>query len=118
VIEAGAHAGAVEAVERLVEEGREADDVLREVVALLHERLGRFVRVSFLEDGELLPGPAAGEEAATTAVPIRFDGARIADLEVAGTPADDERAVLERVAEIIAPFALVGWDTGGSAWEP
>jgi hypothetical protein len=116
---AGAHASTLEAVERLAHEGSEADDVLRSVVELLHERLGRFVRVSFVEEGTLVPGPAAGEEAAaTTAVPVRFERAHVADLEVAGTPAAEDRALVERVAEIIAPFALVGWDTGGLGWEP
>jgi hypothetical protein len=117
-MEAEAHAGTAEAVERLAEEGSEADDVLRAVVELLHERLGEFVRVSFVEDGALVPGPAAGEEAATTAVPVRYEGAHVADLEVAGAPDAEDRALLERVAEIIAPFALVGWDTGGLGWEP
>jgi hypothetical protein len=117
-METGAHAGTLEAVERLADEGSEADDVLRAVVELLHERLGAFVRVSFVEDGALVPGPAAGEEAVTTAVPVRYEGARVADLEVAGTPDAEDHALLERVAEIIAPFALVGWDTGGLGWEP
>jgi hypothetical protein len=117
-MEAGAHAGTVEAIERLAEEGTEADDVLRAVIELLHERLDAFVRVSFVEESALVPGPAAGEEAATTSVPVRYEGAHVADLEVAGTPDTDDRALLERVAEIIAPFALVGWDTGGLGWEP
>ena len=33
----------------VLERGGDADDVLREVVAILHERLGRFVRISFVE---------------------------------------------------------------------
>ena len=119
MIEPGPHSGAVEAVERLLNRGGEADDVLREVVAVLHERLGRFVRVSFVERGTLVPGPAAGEPSVdTSAFPIRFEGAHVADLEVAGTLADADRALLERVAAIVAPYALVGWDTGGETWDP
>ena len=25
---------------------------------------------------------------------------------------------IERVAELIAPFVLIGWDTGGETWQP
>ena len=46
------NAEALAEVERVVERGGEADDVLREVVAILHVRLGRFVRISFVEDVE------------------------------------------------------------------
>jgi hypothetical protein len=119
VIEPGPHSGALEAVERLLNRGGEADDVLRQVVAVLHQRLGRFVRVSFVERGTLVPGPAAGtEDADTTAFPIRFEGAHVADLEAAGPLGDADRELLERVATIVAPYALVGWDTGGEAWVP
>jgi hypothetical protein len=112
------HSDVFEAVERLLDGSADADDVLRGVVALLHERLGHFVRVSFVEDGARVPGPAAGEEAATTAFPIRFEDAHVADLEAGGRLDGAERALLERVAALVAPYALVGWDTGGSAWEP
>ena len=61
--------GALEAVERVLNRGGEADDVLRQVVAILHERLGRYVRISFVEADRLVPGPAMGDEAATTAFP-------------------------------------------------
>jgi hypothetical protein len=118
VTELERHSRVLEEVERLIDRGADADDVLRGVVSLLHERLGRFVRVSFVEEGALVHGPAAGTEAPTTAFPIRFDGAHVAELEAAGRLDDAERAVLERVAAILAPYALVGWDTGGSSWEP
>lgn len=35
-----------------------------------------------------------------------------------GGDADDERALLERVATLVSPSALVGWDTGGEEWAP
>jgi hypothetical protein len=110
--------GALEAIERIVNGGGDADDVLRVVVALLHERLGRFCRISFVEDDGLLPGPAAGDEAPTTAFPIAWEGRRVAELEVGGELDEKDRALLERVATIVSPYALVGWDTGGETWAP
>jgi hypothetical protein len=110
--------GALEAVERVLNRGGEADDVLRQVVAILHERLGRYVRISFVEAGGLVPGPAAGDEAATTAFPISFQDSRVAELEAGGELTDDDRALLERVAILVSPYALVGWDTGGEEWDP
>jgi len=65
-------------VETLLAGGGEADDLLRDTVGLLHERLGRVVRISFVEGDGLVPGVAAA----------------------------------------LAPYALVGWDTGGEAWTP
>ena len=112
------HAGALEAVERVLNRGGEADDVLRRVVAILHERLGRFVRISFVEGDALVPGPAAGEEVATTGFPITFQGRRVGNLEAGGELATEDEALLERVATLVSPYALVGWDTGGRAWTP
>jgi hypothetical protein len=110
--------GALEAVEEMLNRVGEADEILREVVAILHERLGRFVRISFVEADGLSPGPAEGDESATTAFPVEFDRRRVAELEVGGEPTDEERALLERVATLLSPYALVGWDTGGEAWVP
>jgi putative methionine-R-sulfoxide reductase with GAF domain len=31
---------------------------------------------------------------------------------------DEDRLFLEQVAKLISPHCLVGWDTGGEAWEP
>jgi hypothetical protein len=110
--------GAIESIERVLNRGGEADDVLRQVVAILHERLGRYIRISFVEADGLVPGPALGEESATTAFPIVFQGSRVADLEAGGELADEDRALLERVAILVSPYALVGWDTGGEDWTP
>ena len=110
--------GALEAVERLLNRGGDADDVLRAVVAVLHERLGRFCRISFVEGEELVAGPAAGQEAVTTAFTIAWQGRRVAQLEVAGELDDADRALVERVALLVSPYALVGWDTGGESWAP
>ena len=106
------------AVQQVLEVGGEADDVVREVVVLLHERLGRYVRLRFVEEGGLVAGPAAGEESETAAFPVRFQGAHVAELEVGGELSEEDRALLERVAGLVAQHALVAWDTGGEAWEP
>jgi hypothetical protein len=112
------HGGALEAIERIVNGGGDADDVLRSAVAVLHARLGRFCRISFVEADGLVPGPAAGEEEATTGFAIRWEGRRVAELEVGGKLDEADRALLERVATIVSPYALVGWDTGGETWAP
>ena len=113
-----AHSGALEAVERVLNRGGEADDVLRQVVAILHERLGCFVRISFVEGDDLVPGPAIGDGKGPMAFPISFQGRRVADLEVGGELTDEDRALLDRVAVLVSPYALVGWDTNGEAWDP
>lgn len=110
--------GAVEEVERLLDRGGDADEVLREAVAILHARLRRFVRISFVEPDALVAGPAAGSETSTTAFPIAFQGRRVAELEAGGELSAEERALLERVAVLLSPYALVGWDTAGEEWTP
>ena len=42
---------------------------------------------------------------------------KVAEFEVSPAPAED-REFLERVATIVSPYCLVGWDTGGKAWTP
>jgi hypothetical protein len=118
-----AHRGAVEAVERLLNRGGDPDDVLRSVVVALHERLPHLetVWIEFAEGDQRLVGPSAGESTNASAqrYPVRFQGSEVAFLVVpaAGLRGGDDE-LLERVATIIAPYCLVGWDTGGSPWEP
>jgi putative methionine-R-sulfoxide reductase with GAF domain len=97
----------------------DADDVLREAVADLG-RTYAWAGIAFVEDDELVLGPATGAQPADTfAVPIMYDGARVAELRVAPVPDTPERRQsLERVAEDLSPYCLVGWDTGGEAWTP
>jgi hypothetical protein len=116
-----ARRGALEALERVLNRGGDADDVLRDVVSILHERAGyAWAAIAFVEAGELVLGPVAGEQAdGAIGVPVSFRGDRVAELSVApATGGDEERAFLERVATIVSPYCLVGWDTGGEAWEP
>jgi L-methionine (R)-S-oxide reductase len=55
-------------------------------------------------------------------VPIGYRDMVVAEIDVdSHQPAafgDADRAFLERVALIISPHCLVGWDTGGEAWQP
>jgi hypothetical protein len=115
----GEHArrGALEAIERILNRGGDADDVLRQVVAALG-RLYPFVRISFVEGSALVPGPSHGADGGNTAAwPISFGGTQVAQLEVGGSGAADG-PFLERVAVLVSAYCLVGWDTGGESWEP
>lgn len=117
------YAGALEAVDRILNREPEPDEVLRQAVAAIHERIDRYswVGISFVEEGALVLGPSAGaREGAELAVPVVYDGQQIASLQVTSTdPAlqdDRERLFLERVAVLVSAHCLVGWDTGGEPW--
>jgi hypothetical protein len=112
--------GALEAIDRILNRGGDADDVLRGVVAVLHERAGyAWAGIFFVEGGTLVLGPEAGTErmGERTRVPVTYRGERVAELAVDGARSAD-RAFLERVAALISPYCLVGWDTGGENWNP
>jgi hypothetical protein len=117
------YAGALEALHRILNREAEADEVLRQSVATLHERVPHFlwVGLSFVEGEELLLGPRAGEPglgSRRTDVPVVYDGTKAAVLcvESSAEPGDDEHAFLDRVAVLISAHCLVGWDTGGVPW--
>jgi hypothetical protein len=105
-------------IEAIVSRGGDADEILRELVVALAARYA-WAGIFFVEDGELVLGPEAGTPDASrrTQVPVTFQGDRIAELAVDGAPEED-RILLERVAELAAGHCLVGWDTGGEAWDP
>jgi hypothetical protein len=116
---ADAHRGALEAVERILDRGGDADDVLRDVVAALHERVPRFARVgiAFMEDGRLELGPEAGTgEGEEVRALVTFEGAPVAELIVHRAETGDDQAFLDRVATLVSPYCLVGWDTQGVPW--
>ena len=111
--------GALEAIDRVLNRGGDADDILRRVVAALHERAGYAWAGIFLAEGDgLVLGPEAGaaDEARRTVVPVHWQGARIAELAVDGAAPEDAQ-FLEWVAVLVSGHCLVGWDTGGEAWD-
>jgi hypothetical protein len=114
-----AHDGALESIDRILDRGGDADEVLRGVVAVLHGAYS-WVGISFVEEGELVLGPATGERRGEpTAIPISYEGNVVAELSViTGEVKAEDREFLERVALLISPYCLVGWDTGGEAWSP
>jgi hypothetical protein len=110
--------GPVAEIERIVDEMEDADEVLRAaVVALVADPEIVWAGICFLEDGVLALGPSAGapDEASRTRVPVVFEGKLVGELWADGSP---DRSILEDVALRIAPLVLIGWDTGGEAWEP
>ena len=112
--------GALEAIDRILNRGGDADDVLREVVAVLHDRSGyAWAGIFFVDDGALALGPEAGtpNEGKRIRTPVTWQGDRIAELAVDDAPEED-RKFLERVALLVSGHCLVGWDTGGESWEP
>jgi hypothetical protein len=85
--------GALEAVERIVNRGGEADEVLRETLAVL---------------GKLYPyaairGTADDREHGSERFPIAFEARKVAELEVAATTPDDA-VFLNRVATLISAY--------------
>lgn len=158
--------GALEALDRIVNRGGDADDVLRETVDLLHDRFEHFswVGIYLVEGDELALGPWRGPQAtehvripigqgicgaaaatgrtevvddvhaddrylacfpstrSEIVVPIAYEGRVVGEIDVdSNVPAafgDEDRELLERVALLVSPYCLVGWDTGGEAWRP
>jgi hypothetical protein len=105
-------------VATLVDSGDEADQILRAVVARLAEAPGvERVAIEFVEPDGALVGPSAGRstggEPART--PILFQRDEVAHLLIEGRPLDPATAA--EIARLVAPYCLVGWDTGGEDWD-
>jgi hypothetical protein len=95
----------------------DADEQLRQAVSDLAGRDDcSWAGIYFVEEDELALGPQAGtpDPARRTTVPVIWRDTRVAELAVDGAA---EPAELETVAAGIADLCLVGWDTGGEAWE-
>ena len=109
---------ALVALERILDGADEADDVLRAAVAVLVDEPGvSYAEVAFLEGGELIAGPHAGDpnEERRMRVPVTYQGSRVGELRVDG---DADASLLARVAELVSAHVLIGWDTGGERWRP
>jgi GAF domain-containing protein len=161
-----AYNGALEAVDRILNRGGDADDVLRQVVSVLHDRFDHYswVGIYLVEGDDLVLGPWQGPEAtehvripigqgicgaaaasgrtelvddvnadprylacfpstrSEIVVPIAYQGKVVGEIDIdSDRPAafgPEDRTFLERVALLISPHCLVGWDTGGEAWTP
>jgi hypothetical protein len=84
--------GALEAVDRIVNRGGDADEVLAETLAVLRTL---YPRAAIRFDD--------GHEASAERYPIEFQGTKVAELEVASTGPDDG-PFLERVATLISGY--------------
>jgi hypothetical protein len=105
---------AIDAVRRIVDEGGDADDVLRAVLDALHERGIAYAAVRFVEEGRLVDGPSVGTRTEAATAAVLYNGERVGELTVAV----EDPAAAERLATLISPYVLVGWDTAGEPWSP
>ena len=110
--------GVVGSVRRIVDDGDDADAILRGVVDRIASMpSATWAAIAFAESGELTIGPSSGDEdeRRRTSTPISFEGSTVGELRVDGEiPADELRSI----ADILAPYVLIGWDTSGEAWDP
>src|SRR5206468_9992832 len=105
---------AINAVEQIVGRGGDADEVLRTVLDALNDRGVPYAAVRFVESGMLVDGPSVGTAVDAAIAPVLYDGNRVGELSVAV----EDAAFAERLATLIAPYVLVGWDTAGEPWSP
>jgi putative methionine-R-sulfoxide reductase with GAF domain len=111
--------GALDAIDRILNRGGDADDVLRDVVRVLPEQVPTlaWAGIFFREEDSLVAGPSSGapDESRRVRVPVSFRGEPVGELAVDGEAAG---AFVERVATLISAHVLLGWDTGGERWQP
>jgi hypothetical protein len=111
-------------LQAIVDGGEEADEILRASLAAVHEAAGApWSAIAFVEEREMALGPLAGHppEGAPVAaliVPIVYRGETVAALWFGSEPPRELAPELSRVASLLAPYCLVGWDTGGEHWDP
>jgi hypothetical protein len=109
---------ALDALDRVLRQKAEADEILRLTVqALLEDPTISWAGIAFVENEETTLGPSAGvaDESRRERVPIVYRGTKVGELWIDG---DADRGLLERIAFLIAEYVLIGWDTRGEAWEP
>jgi hypothetical protein len=99
-----AHSGALEAVDRVLNRGGAPDDVVREVVAALHERVFAWVAVVGADGAVRASAGDRREEPALTAA-IAWQGKQVGELQAAPRqPAAGDGALLERVALVVSSY--------------
>jgi hypothetical protein len=109
--------GVLNRLDRVLDRAEEPDDVLRDAVAALAAEPGiAWAGVAFVEAGELVLGPSSGtpDPERRIRVPVHHQDVRVGELWVDGTA---DLALLEEVAVRLSAHVLLGWDTGGEAWE-
>jgi hypothetical protein len=109
---------ALDALDRVLRQQAEADEVLRTTVrALVEDPAITWAGLAFVEDGEPVLGPSEGtpDEAQRVRVPIAYRGTKVGELWIDG---DADPSLLERIAFLISEYVLIGWDTRGEAWDP
>lgn len=109
---------ALDALDRVLRQQTEADEILRLTVhALLEDPTISWAGIAFVENGDTTLGPSAGtpDELRRDRVPIVYRGTKVGELWVDGTV---DHGLLERIAFLIAEYVLIGWDTRGEVWEP
>ncbi|HEU0337214.1 MAG TPA: hypothetical protein VFR43_11700 [Gaiellaceae bacterium] len=110
--------GALEALDRILNRGGDADEVLRSVVQVLVREPGLvWAGIAFRDQESLVAGPSAGtpDETRRIRVPVSFRGEPVGELAVDG---DADPGFLERVATLVSAYVLLGWDAGGETREP
>ena len=93
--------GALEAVERILNRGGDADEVLRQVVEVLHERTGSWVAITVASGVRASAGGEKPENRRRH--PIAWQGQTVAEL---WTSSDADPALCARVALIVTPYCL------------
>jgi hypothetical protein len=100
-----AHSGALEAVDRILNRGGADDEVLREVVAVLQERVFAWVGLVGA-DGSVRAEAGEARSEPSLQAPIVWQGTPVGELRAeAREPAEGDRALLERVALVISAYA-------------
>ena len=111
-------------VQDVIDGGEEADEILRASLTAVHEAAGAlWSAIAFVEEREMAVGPLLGVAPDGTpvpalTVPIVYRGDTVAGLWFGSETPRELDADLSRVAAMLAPYCLVGWDTGGESWEP
>jgi hypothetical protein len=111
-------------VQAIIDGGEEADDILRAALAVVHEGAGApWSAIAFVEEGQMAVGPLIGTAPEGTpvpalVVPIVYRGDTVAALWFGSETERSLDAELGRAAALLAPYCLVGWDTGGEEWVP